>query len=48
MEKEYAELEELKESLIGERIDVLQRAISAGISKWRDYTYVKSLSGTAL
>ncbi|XP_021690141.1 SWI/SNF complex subunit SWI3A isoform X1 [Hevea brasiliensis] len=42
MEKEYAELEDLKESLIEERIDVLQRAIAAGMPKWRDHTCVKS------
>ncbi|XP_031247709.1 SWI/SNF complex subunit SWI3A-like isoform X3 [Pistacia vera] len=42
MEKEYAEMLELKECLVAERIDVLQRALSAGVSKWRDHTYIKS------
>ncbi|CAK7336763.1 unnamed protein product [Dovyalis caffra] len=42
MEKEYAELDELTESLTEERIDVLQRAIRAGISKWRDHASIKS------
>lgn len=42
MEEEYAELEDLKESLIEERIDVLQRAITAGMPKWRDHMPAKS------
>ncbi|KAJ8772424.1 hypothetical protein K2173_027601 [Erythroxylum novogranatense] len=46
MEKEYAELEELKESLIDERIDVIQRAITSGIPKWRDYSGAKPYSGS--
>ncbi|XP_065872922.1 SWI/SNF complex subunit SWI3A isoform X2 [Euphorbia lathyris] len=46
MEKEHAELEEVKELLIEERTDVIQRAISSGISKWRDNGYVKSQSGS--
>ncbi|KAJ6410454.1 hypothetical protein OIU84_007240 [Salix udensis] len=41
MEKEYAELDELTESLTEERIDVLQRAIRAGISKLRDHASIK-------
>lgn len=41
MEKEYAELDELTESLTEERIDVLQRAIRAGISKSRDHAPIK-------
>lgn len=48
MEKEYAELEDLKESLIEERIDVLQRAITAGMPKWRDQTSVKSFLSDSL
>ncbi|WCJ36302.1 SWI/SNF complex subunit SWI3A [Euphorbia peplus] len=41
MEKEHSELEELKELLIEERIDVLQRAITSGLSPWRDNAFVK-------
>lgn len=41
MEKEYAEMEELKDCLLAERIGVLQKAINAGISRWRDHS-VKS------
>ncbi|XP_011023954.1 PREDICTED: SWI/SNF complex subunit SWI3A [Populus euphratica] len=41
MEKEYAEFDELTESLTEERIDVLQRAIRAGISKSRDHAPIK-------
>ncbi|GAV81606.1 Myb_DNA-binding domain-containing protein/SWIRM domain-containing protein [Cephalotus follicularis] len=44
MEKEYAIMEELKEHLIAERLDVLQRAFNGGLSKWRDNTPVKSQS----
>ena len=46
MEKEYAELEELKEALIEERINVIQNAITAGISKWRDHSSAKPQSGS--
>lgn len=42
MEKEYVEMLELKECLVAERIDVLQRALSAGVSRWRDHTFIKS------
>ncbi|KAJ4850119.1 hypothetical protein Tsubulata_000590 [Turnera subulata] len=45
MEKEYAELDELKESLIEERIEVLQRVLGAGISKWRAHISARSHSG---
>lgn len=36
MEKENALLEELEESLVAERIDVLQKLFSAGISRSKD------------
>ncbi|KAI4343581.1 hypothetical protein L6164_010915 [Bauhinia variegata] len=42
MEKEYAEMEELKHSILTERIDVLQKTFSAGISRWKDYPPMKS------
>lgn len=35
MEKEYDEMMQLKECLVKERIDVLQRALKTGVSKWR-------------
>ncbi|XP_061953940.1 SWI/SNF complex subunit SWI3A [Populus nigra] len=41
MEKEYAEVDELTESVTEERIDVLRRAIRAGISKSRDHAPIK-------
>lgn len=42
MKKKHAEMEELEDFLISERICVLQRAMSAGIPRWRDHSYVKS------
>lgn len=42
MEKEHTEMEELKNSLLTERIDVLERTFSAGVSRWKDYPSVKS------
>lgn len=42
MEKEFDEMEELKGSLLAERIGVLQRVVKAGISRWRDHSSVKS------
>ncbi|KAH9770056.1 SWI/SNF complex subunit SWI3A [Citrus sinensis] len=35
MEKEYNEMMQLKECLVEERIDVLERALKTGVSKWR-------------
>ncbi|KAK2391416.1 SWI/SNF complex subunit SWI3A [Trifolium repens] len=42
MEKEHAELEELKDSILTERIDLLRRTFKSGIAKWKDYPCVKS------
>ncbi|KAE8123841.1 hypothetical protein FH972_018763 [Carpinus fangiana] len=42
VEKEFDEMEELKSSLLAERIEVVQRAVNAGISRWRDHSAVKS------
>ncbi|KAF3437549.1 hypothetical protein FNV43_RR20304 [Rhamnella rubrinervis] len=42
MKKKHAEMEEVEDFLISERICVLQRAMSAGIPRWRDHSYVKS------
>ncbi|GAB2223659.1 hypothetical protein Droror1_Dr00004397 [Drosera rotundifolia] len=38
MEKEHAHLEELKESILAERIAILQKIFSAGIPRWKDIT----------
>ncbi|XP_038709924.1 SWI/SNF complex subunit SWI3A-like [Tripterygium wilfordii] len=35
MEKQYAEMEEQKECIIGERIDVLRKTFNSGMSKWK-------------
>ncbi|XP_014522338.1 SWI/SNF complex subunit SWI3A [Vigna radiata var. radiata] len=42
MEKEHAEMEKLKDSILTERIDVLRRTFRSGITRWKDYSYVKS------
>ncbi|XP_016171119.1 SWI/SNF complex subunit SWI3A [Arachis ipaensis] len=42
MEKEHAEIEELKDSILTERIDVLRRTFRSGITRRKDYSYVKS------
>lgn len=42
MEKELAEMENLKDSILTERIDVLRRTFRSGITRWKDYSYVKS------
>ncbi|KAA8542089.1 hypothetical protein F0562_023241 [Nyssa sinensis] len=48
MEKEYAQMEELKESIVGEHINILQRIFDAGISRWRDHAAVKSQTSNLL
>lgn len=48
MEKEYAQMEELKEYLIEERINALQRAFNAGIPRWRDHASSKSTNDAVL
>ncbi|WVZ18476.1 hypothetical protein V8G54_005798 [Vigna mungo] len=42
MEKEHTEMEKLKDSILTERIDVLRRTFRSGITRWKDYSYVKS------
>ncbi|KAJ1417884.1 Winged helix-like DNA-binding domain superfamily [Sesbania bispinosa] len=42
MEKEHAEMEELKDSILTERIDVLRRTFRSGITRWKDYSFAKS------
>ena len=45
MDKEYAAIEELKEYIIGERINILHRTFDAGISKLREHSSVQSQTG---
>ena len=45
MEKEYAEMDELKGLLVTERIDILPRALSTGASKWRDQASLRPFTG---
>lgn len=42
MEKEHAEMENLKDSILTERIDVLRRTFRSGVTRWKDYSYAKS------
>ncbi|KAG5031449.1 hypothetical protein JHK85_015431 [Glycine max] len=42
MEKEHAEMENKKDSILTERIDVLRRTFRSGVTRWKDYSYVKS------
>ncbi|XP_031403980.1 SWI/SNF complex subunit SWI3A isoform X1 [Punica granatum] len=41
MEKEFAEMENLKEAITSERLHVLERALRAGISRWMDHPSLK-------
>lgn len=41
MEREYAEMEDLKETITSERVDILERALNGGISRWRDHPFLK-------
>ncbi|KAL6996916.1 hypothetical protein U1Q18_007041 [Sarracenia purpurea var. burkii] len=46
MEKEHDQLENLKESIIAEQMNVLQKIFNSGISRWRDHnTSVKISDG---
>ncbi|XP_061342881.1 SWI/SNF complex subunit SWI3A isoform X2 [Gastrolobium bilobum] len=42
MEKEHAEIEGLEDSILTERIDVLRRTFKSGITRWKDYSCLKS------
>lgn len=46
MEKEYAEIDGLKGLVVSERISILQKALNAGISRWRDHFSLKPLTGS--
>ncbi|KAK4782551.1 hypothetical protein SAY86_016653 [Trapa natans] len=41
MEKEYEEIEQMKGNITSERVDVLERAINGGISRWKDHPSLK-------
>ncbi|XVE63705.1 hypothetical protein DITRI_Ditri07aG0041300 [Diplodiscus trichospermus] len=45
MDKEYAAIEELREYIVGERINILQRSFHAGTSKLREHSSVQSQTG---
>ncbi|XP_062115887.1 SWI/SNF complex subunit SWI3A [Humulus lupulus] len=42
MKKKHAEMEEMEDILLEERINVLQQAFTAGIPRWKDHPIVKS------
>jgi len=42
MEKEHAEMEELKDSILTERIDVLRKTFKSGVTRWKHYPSLKS------
>lgn len=42
MEKQHGQMKDLEESLVTERMDILQKIFSAGLSRWRDHASVKS------
>ncbi|CAA7400555.1 unnamed protein product [Spirodela intermedia] len=43
MEEQYAQIQQLKEDILQEWIDISQRALSAGIPRWKDHGLPKSL-----
>nr|GEY59562.1 SWI/SNF complex subunit SWI3A [Tanacetum cinerariifolium] len=38
MEKEFAQMTELEDSLLTERVDVIEKGIDAGVGRWKDRT----------
>lgn len=42
MENEYGETKEEEDSLLAERIDVIQKTINSGVPRWRDHPSLKS------
>ncbi|KAJ8537046.1 hypothetical protein K7X08_035447 [Anisodus acutangulus] len=46
MEKQQGQMKDLEESLVTERMDILQKIFSAGVSRWRDHASVKSQSSS--
>uniref|UniRef100_A0A1D1XME5 SWI/SNF complex subunit SWI3A n=1 Tax=Anthurium amnicola TaxID=1678845 RepID=A0A1D1XME5_9ARAE len=43
MEQHYTQIQQLKEDILREWIDVSQRALAAGIPKWKDHGFQKSI-----
>lgn len=48
MEKEYANIQQQKESILEEWITVLQESVRAGIPRWRDHAIPWSLLNSVL
>ncbi|XP_058072351.1 SWI/SNF complex subunit SWI3A-like isoform X2 [Magnolia sinica] len=48
MEKEYAQIQQLKESIFADGIDVQQQAFRVGIPRYRDHGFVKSSTVSSL
>ncbi|XP_075107964.1 SWI/SNF complex subunit SWI3A [Nicotiana tabacum] len=46
MEKQHAQMKELEESLVTERMDILQKIFSVGVSRWSDHASAKSQSSS--
>lgn len=46
MEKQHGQMKDLEESLVTERMDIVQKIFSAGVSRWRDHASVKSQSSS--
>ncbi|KAK4362758.1 hypothetical protein RND71_017999 [Anisodus tanguticus] len=46
MEKQHGEMKDLEESLVTERMDILQRIFSDGVARWRDHASIKSQSSS--
>ncbi|KAM3319555.1 SWI/SNF complex subunit SWI3A isoform X1 [Capsicum chacoense] len=46
MEKQHGQMKDLEVSLVAERMDVLQKMFSAGVSRWKDHAPVKSQSSS--
>ncbi|XP_006347622.1 SWI/SNF complex subunit SWI3A [Solanum tuberosum] len=47
MEKQHGQMKDLEESLVTERMDILQKIFNSGVSRWRDHASVKSQSSTS-
>ncbi|KAJ0988792.1 hypothetical protein J5N97_007148 [Dioscorea zingiberensis] len=48
MEKEYADIQQQKESILEEWITVLQQSVGAGVQRWRDHAIPWSLLNSVL
>ncbi|KAJ8554153.1 hypothetical protein K7X08_024831 [Anisodus acutangulus] len=46
MEKQHDQMKDLEESLVTERMDILQRMFSDGVARWRDHASIKSQSSS--